>query len=122
MFAYYEEHPLLPQESSTSSDQLVLYFVMDVLQEVPGLPGLFVACLFSGSLSTISSAFNSLATVTMEDLIRPYVPSITDARATFFSKLLGESPHRGGGKPGDSPNCIPPVVQLQWLSSAPCWG
>lgn len=30
--------------------QMVLYFVMDVLQEVPGLPGLFVACLFSGSL------------------------------------------------------------------------
>lgn len=30
--------------------QMVLYFVMDVLQDVPGLPGLFVACLFSGSL------------------------------------------------------------------------
>lgn len=30
--------------------QLVLYFVMDVLQDMPGLPGLFVACLFSGSL------------------------------------------------------------------------
>ncbi|XP_053239897.1 sodium-dependent multivitamin transporter isoform X1 [Podarcis raffonei] len=88
MFAYYQEHELSPEQSSASSDQMVLYFVMDVLQGVPGLPGLFVACLFSGSLSTISSAFNSLATVTMEDLIRPYVASIPEGRATLYSKLL----------------------------------
>lgn len=30
--------------------QMVLYFVMDMLQNFPGLPGLFVACLFSASL------------------------------------------------------------------------
>ncbi|CAI5771612.1 sodium-dependent multivitamin transporter [Podarcis lilfordi] len=88
MFAYYQEHELSAEQSSASSDQMVLYFVMDVLQGVPGLPGLFVACLFSGSLSTISSAFNSLATVTMEDLIRPYVASIPEGRATLYSKLL----------------------------------
>lgn len=33
-----------------SPPQMVLYFVMDVLQDLPGLPGLFVACLFSGAL------------------------------------------------------------------------
>nr|XP_020663932.1 sodium-dependent multivitamin transporter [Pogona vitticeps] len=88
MFAFYQEHPLSPEQSRAKPDQMVLYFVMDVLQEVPGLPGLFVACLFSGSLSTISSAFNSLATVTMEDLIRPYVSSLPEGRATLYSKLL----------------------------------
>lgn len=30
--------------------QMVLYFVMDVFQDLPGLAGLFVACLFSGAL------------------------------------------------------------------------
>jgi Na+/proline symporter len=37
----------------------------------PGLPGLAVAGIFSGSLSTVSSAINSLAAVTLEDYIRP---------------------------------------------------
>ncbi|KAG6921662.1 solute carrier family 5 member 6 [Chelydra serpentina] len=91
MFAYYQEHPLTAAQSQASSDQLVLYFVMDVLKDLPGLPGLFVACLFSGSLSTISSAFNSLATVTMEDLIHPYFPGLPESRATLLSKLLALS-------------------------------
>uniref|UniRef100_A0A8C5J4N8 Uncharacterized protein n=1 Tax=Junco hyemalis TaxID=40217 RepID=A0A8C5J4N8_JUNHY len=71
--------------------RLVLFFVMDVLRDLPGLPGLFVACLFSGALSTISSAFNSLATVTMEDLVRPHLPELSESRATLLSKLLGEA-------------------------------
>uniref|UniRef100_A0A8B9NQU0 Sodium-dependent multivitamin transporter n=1 Tax=Apteryx owenii TaxID=8824 RepID=A0A8B9NQU0_APTOW len=88
MFVYDREHPLAPAHGRASSDQMVLYFVMDVLQDLPGLPGLFVACLFSGSLSTISSAFNSLATVTMEDLVRPHLPGLSESRATLLSKLL----------------------------------
>ena len=39
--------------------------------------------------STISSAFNSLATVTMEDLIKPNFP-MEESKATLISKLLGE--------------------------------
>lgn len=88
MFAYYEEYPKSLQQRQAAPDQLVLYFVMDLLKDLPGLPGLFVACLFSGSLSTISSAFNSLATVTMEDLIRPWFPEFSEVRAIMLSRLL----------------------------------
>ncbi|KAL2098858.1 hypothetical protein ACEWY4_005338 [Coilia grayii] len=87
MFACYEEDNPLQRKYISSRDQLVLYFVMDMLQGFPGLPGLFVACLFSASLSTVSSAFNSLATVTMEDLIKPHFP-MEDSKATLLSKLL----------------------------------
>lgn len=76
------------QLGSSSADAMVIYFVMDMLQGLPGLPGLFVACLFSAALSTISSAFNSLATVTMEDLIKPQFPAMTERRATLLSKAL----------------------------------
>ncbi|XP_036003001.1 solute carrier family 5 member 6a isoform X2 [Fundulus heteroclitus] len=88
MFARYGEDSPLDKGYVKTNDQMVLYFVMDVFKELPGLPGLFVACLFSGALSTISSAFNSLATVTMEDLIKPHFPNMTEAKATLLSKGL----------------------------------
>ncbi|XP_026085864.1 solute carrier family 5 member 6 isoform X4 [Carassius auratus] len=79
MYACYGNNSPLEQQYITSKDQ-----------NFPGLPGLFVACLFSASLSTISSAFNSLATVTMVDLIKPHY-SMTEARATLLSKILALS-------------------------------
>uniref|UniRef100_UPI00398F4ACD solute carrier family 5 member 6a n=1 Tax=Pristiophorus japonicus TaxID=55135 RepID=UPI00398F4ACD len=88
MYARYGENGPLQQGHVSTSDQMVLYFVMDVLRDYPGLPGLFIACLFSGALSTISSAFNSLATVTMTDLIKPCYPHMTETRATLISKCL----------------------------------
>lgn len=88
MYARYGEDSPLDQGFVKTNDQMVLYFVMDVLRDLPGLPGLFVACLFSGSLSTISSAFNSLATVTMEDLVKPYFPAMKESQATLLSKGL----------------------------------
>ncbi|XP_007088963.2 sodium-dependent multivitamin transporter isoform X1 [Panthera tigris] len=88
MFAYYQKYPMSSQQAQAAPDQFVLYFVMDLLKGLPGLPGLFVACLFSGSLSTISSAFNSLATVTMEDLIRPWFPQFSEVQAIMLSRIL----------------------------------
>uniref|UniRef100_A0A671WAH1 Sodium-dependent multivitamin transporter n=1 Tax=Sparus aurata TaxID=8175 RepID=A0A671WAH1_SPAAU len=91
MFACYcgEDHS--SKLGTASRDAMVISFVMDMLQGLPGLPGLFIACLFSAALSTISSAFNSLATVTMEDLIKPHFPAMTEARATLLSKALAMS-------------------------------
>ena len=54
-------------------DQLIPYFVMDTMSSFPGIAGLFTACVFSGSLSTLSSGFNSLAAVTWDDFLRPHI-------------------------------------------------
>uniref|UniRef100_A0A3Q3GCC8 Sodium-dependent multivitamin transporter n=1 Tax=Kryptolebias marmoratus TaxID=37003 RepID=A0A3Q3GCC8_KRYMA len=91
MFARYCGEDHTDKLRNSSRDAMVIYFVMDMLQGLPGLPGLFVACLFSAALSTISSAFNSLATVTMEDLIKPHFPSMSEVRATLVSKALALS-------------------------------
>ncbi|KAF1374560.1 hypothetical protein PFLUV_G00230360 [Perca fluviatilis] len=91
MFARYCGEDPSDKLGTSSKDAMVIYFVMDMLQGLPGLPGLFIACLFSAALSTISSAFNSLATVTMEDLIKPHFPTMTEARATLLSKALAMS-------------------------------
>lgn len=45
-------------------------YVVETMSSVPGLTGLFVAGIFSASLSTVSSCLNSLAAVTLEDYIK----------------------------------------------------
>lgn len=42
--------PVFPFQTFAVLWQMVLYFVMDVFRDLPGLSGLFVACLFSGAL------------------------------------------------------------------------
>ena len=50
-------------------DQLFPLFVMQVMGDINCVPGLFVAGVFSGALSTVSSGLNSLAAVTLQDLM-----------------------------------------------------
>lgn len=70
-------------------DQLVPYFVMDTLSKYPGIAGLFVACVFSGSLSTLSSGFNALAAITWEDLLKtPLQNKIRPQNQIRLVKLL----------------------------------
>lgn len=64
-------HPIQPGIVSTS-DQLFPLFVMHLMGNIWGVPGLFVAGIFSGALSTVSSGINSLAAVTLEDFIIPF--------------------------------------------------
>lgn len=77
-------------------DQLLPYFMMRILGDTPGLPGLFVSGIFSGALSSVSSFVNSLAAVTIEDYIKPLrktsmSPSteslVTRCLALFFGLL-----------------------------------
>ncbi|KAJ0012511.1 hypothetical protein NQD34_016845, partial [Periophthalmus magnuspinnatus] len=71
----------------SASDQLMPYLVMDILGGYPGLPGLFVAAVYSGSLSTVSSSINALAAVTVEDLIKPNT-NLTEKQLSWISKGL----------------------------------
>ncbi|XP_075328707.1 sodium-coupled monocarboxylate transporter 1-like [Odontesthes bonariensis] len=57
----------------SSPDQLMPYLVMDILTDTPSLPGLFLAAVYSCSLSTVSTCINALAAVTLEDLIKPCI-------------------------------------------------
>ena len=50
-------------------NKLLPYYVVETMGHLPGVAGLFIAGIFSGSLSTVSSALNSLAAVTMQDFL-----------------------------------------------------
>ncbi|XP_076328094.1 sodium-coupled monocarboxylate transporter 2-like [Tachypleus tridentatus] len=73
----------------SAPDQLFPLYVMDVLGSLPGFPGIFVAGVFSGALSTVSSGVNSLAAVTLEDLIKTYIKhDLSEVWATRLIKIL----------------------------------
>ncbi|OWF48465.1 sodium-coupled monocarboxylate transporter 1-like [Mizuhopecten yessoensis] len=88
MFAYYERCDPVTLGIIKSSDQLIPLFTMDLLGSYHGLPGLVLSCVFSGSLSTISSGLNAVAAVLLEDFVRPFYPRHISGRAsTIFSKV-----------------------------------
>ncbi|XP_037552212.1 sodium-coupled monocarboxylate transporter 1-like [Nematolebias whitei] len=71
----------------SSPDQLIPHLVMDIFTNNPGLSGLFLAAVYSGSLSTVSSCINSLAAVTLEDLIKPH-SKLSENQQFIVSKAL----------------------------------
>ncbi|KAI5638659.1 sodium:solute symporter family domain-containing protein [Phthorimaea operculella] len=68
-------------------DQLMPYYVVNEMRSAPGLAGLFVAGIFSASLSTISAACNSLAAVTLHDYVGKWC-SINPSYAPWLTKLM----------------------------------
>ncbi|XP_047015841.1 sodium-coupled monocarboxylate transporter 2 isoform X2 [Ictalurus punctatus] len=72
----------------SAPDQLMPYFVLEVLGNFPGLPGLYVACAFSGTLSTVAASINALATVTYEDFVSQCFRNLSNRAAMWISKGL----------------------------------
>ncbi|KAJ2952380.1 hypothetical protein O0L34_g4663 [Tuta absoluta] len=68
-------------------DQLMPYYVVNEMRSAPGLAGLFVAGIFSASLSTISAACNSLAAVTLHDYVGKWC-SINPSYTPWLTKLM----------------------------------
>uniref|UniRef100_A0A8C9VQD7 Solute carrier family 5 member 8 n=1 Tax=Scleropages formosus TaxID=113540 RepID=A0A8C9VQD7_SCLFO len=87
LYAIYQDCDPWTAGLISAPDQLMPYLVMDILRDYPGLPGLFVAAAFSGTLSTVSSSINALAAVTVEDLVKPYI-SMSDRKLSWISKGL----------------------------------
>uniref|UniRef100_A0A6P4FCI3 Sodium-coupled monocarboxylate transporter 1 n=1 Tax=Drosophila rhopaloa TaxID=1041015 RepID=A0A6P4FCI3_DRORH len=55
---------------STHDDQLLPLFVVETVGHIYGMPGLFIAGIFGAGLSTLSSCFNTVALVFLEDIVR----------------------------------------------------
>ncbi|KAI5758936.1 SLC5A5 [Gulo gulo luscus] len=88
MFTIYVDcDPLLAGRIS-APDQYMPLLVLDIFEDLPGVPGLFLACAYSGTLSTASTSINAMAAVTVEDLIKPRLPSLAPRRLMMISKGL----------------------------------
>ncbi|XP_076803007.1 sodium-coupled monocarboxylate transporter 1-like [Clavelina lepadiformis] len=70
-YAYYHNCDPLSYGFVEKPDQLLPYLVLDIFQNYPGMPGLFIACVYSGSLSTVSTAITAMSSVTVQDFLKP---------------------------------------------------
>uniref|UniRef100_A0A8C7ZD74 Solute carrier family 5 member 8, like n=1 Tax=Oryzias sinensis TaxID=183150 RepID=A0A8C7ZD74_9TELE len=88
MYSIYKNCDPLSNGDVTASDQLLPYLVMDILGDFPGIPGLFVAAAYSGTLSTVSSSINALVAVTVEDFIFPVWKNLTQKQISWLNMGL----------------------------------
>ncbi len=89
LYAYYAGCDPYTAGRIQNVDQIVPYFIMDALGHKKGIPGLFLACVFSGSLSTISSGLNSLTAVIIEDIYKGLMrQQLSNERQAFVSKIF----------------------------------
>lgn len=71
MYSYYHDCDPVKAGVVSKNDKLMPRFVQDVAGHISGMPGVFISCVFSASLSTISAALHSLSGVVYNDYIRP---------------------------------------------------
>ncbi|XP_050416932.1 sodium-coupled monocarboxylate transporter 1 [Patella vulgata] len=88
LYSHYADCDPLKNKDISNPNQLLPYFVLDILGHLQGLPGLFVSSLFSGALSSVSSMLNSLAAVTWEDFLKLKYSHLPDEKAAIITKGL----------------------------------
>uniref|UniRef100_A0A4W3KB03 Sodium-coupled monocarboxylate transporter 1-like n=1 Tax=Callorhinchus milii TaxID=7868 RepID=A0A4W3KB03_CALMI len=92
LYAVYETCDPIKAGMVNNSNQLMPLLVMEILGHMPGVPGLFVASAYGGTLSTISSGINAMTAVMVEDFIKPIWKSwdhFSARKQTMISKFLG---------------------------------
>ena len=80
---YYDCDPLTTGLAK-AKDQILPLFTMDLLKDLPGMSGLFIAGIFSASLSSLSTALNSISAVVLEDFFKPFCKTQLSEGQTGF--------------------------------------
>jgi sodium-coupled monocarboxylate transporter 8/12 len=74
----------------TNPNQIVPFFVIDKLSVIPGSAGLFLGSIFCASLSSVSSALNSLSAIIWSDFLKrfSYFNGMNDSQSTLATKVI----------------------------------
>lgn len=91
IYAKYHDCDPLTTKLAKAKDQLLPLLVMDTLGDYPGLPGLFVAGVFSAALSSLSTGLNSMSAVVLEDFFKPFLdrPLSEKTTAIIMRSVVG---------------------------------
>lgn len=87
IYATYHECDPLTTKLAKAKDQLLPLYVMEILGNFPGLPGLFVAGVFSAALSSLSTGLNSMSAVVLEDFFKTFIRvPLTDRQTNYVMR------------------------------------
>jgi len=89
LYASYATCDPMTANQVRTKDQVLPLLVLHVAGDIPGLPGLFMAGVFSGSLSSISSGLNSLAAIALKDFVpEQTLSSMSNFRQALLTKIF----------------------------------
>lgn len=84
IYAMYHDCDPFTTNLAKSKDQLLPLMVMQKFHDIPGFAGLFTAGVFAAALSTLSTAYNSMAAVFFEDLFKTFAKEKISDMKTFL--------------------------------------
>ncbi|TDG42422.1 hypothetical protein AWZ03_011143 [Drosophila navojoa] len=87
MYARYHDCDPLAVGVVSKLDKMVPYFVQDIMGHLTGMPGVFISCVFSAALSTLSASINSLGGIVYFDYIKPRIHH-TEHKANVIMKII----------------------------------
>uniref|UniRef100_K7FTW5 Solute carrier family 5 member 5 n=1 Tax=Pelodiscus sinensis TaxID=13735 RepID=K7FTW5_PELSI len=89
MFALYKDCDPLLAGYISAPDQYMPYLVLDIFEKYPGVPGLFLACAYSGTLRTLGTDEYSVGSPAPNEVVNPpHLPSLSVRKLTLISKGL----------------------------------
>lgn len=89
MYAFYIDCDPIKLQKIEVSDQLVPFYVAELFgSSYPGVLGLFVACVFSSTLSTLSSALNAIAALVWDDWLKRFFPQASSSFSVLMAKII----------------------------------
>lgn len=84
LYATYHDCDPLATKLAKAKDQLMPLLVMEILKDLPGLPGLFIAGVFSAALSSLSTGLNAMSAVVLEDFCKPFMKNGVSERLSKY--------------------------------------
>lgn len=88
MYAFYAGCDPVSSGKVSRADQLMVYIVVDLFENTPGVAGFIISAVFSSALSTTSSGINAIAAVVGYDVIKTQLPGIQGVKFTFVLKAV----------------------------------
>ncbi|XP_044253188.1 sodium-coupled monocarboxylate transporter 2-like, partial [Tribolium madens] len=85
MYAKYSDCDPVSAKFIQNQDQLLPYLAMDVGNEIPGISGIFVAAIFSSSLSLQSAILNCLSDSIYSDFMKPFLSKFSESKILKLS-------------------------------------